>query len=196
MSERAVRVLVAEDEALIRMDLVEMLADAGYDVVAAVGDGATAVERAIALNPDLCLFDVKMPRLDGIAAAGQVASASSAGVVLLTAFSDRTLASQAAQAGVVAYLVKPVTEADLIPTMEVALARTAQMHTLAAEVASLQERLEARTIVERAKGELQMRLGLSEAQAFRWLQKRAMDRRVSLREVAQVVLDGVTDTPT
>lgn len=195
MTARA-RIVVAEDEALIRMDLVEMLADAGYDVVAAVGDGATAVERAIALNPDLCLFDVKMPRLDGIAAAGQVASASSAGVVLLTAFSDRTLASQAAQAGVVAYLVKPVTEADLIPTMEVALARTAQMHTLAAEVASLQERLEARTIVERAKGELQTRLGLSEAQAFRWLQKRAMDRRVSLREVAQVVLDGVTDTPT
>lgn len=195
MTARA-RIVVAEDEALIRMDLVEMLVDAGYDVVAAVGDGATAVERAIALNPDLCLFDVKMPRLDGIAAAGQVASASSAGVVLLTAFSDRTLASQAAQAGVVAYLVKPVTEADLIPTMEVALARTAQMHTLAAEVASLQERLEARTIVERAKGELQTRLGLTEAQAFRWLQKRAMDRRVSLREVAQVVLDGVTDTPT
>lgn len=185
------RVVVAEDEALIRLDLVEMLTDAGYDVVAAVQDGAAAVERAVALNPDLCLFDVKMPKLDGIAAAGQVITACSAGVVLLTAFSDRTLVEQAALAGVVGYLVKPVSEADLIPTMDVALARTAQMHALASEVASLQERLAARATVERAKGELQARLGLTEAQAFRWLQKRAMDRRLSLREVAQVVLDGL-----
>jgi response regulator NasT len=185
------RVVVAEDEALIRMDLVEMLGELGYDVVAEAGDGETAVRLAEDLRPDLVMLDVKMPVLDGISAASRIAAARVAPVVMLTAFSQRELVERARDAGAMAYLVKPFTQADLVPAIELAVSRYAEITTLEAEVADLGEQIETRKRVERAKSLLQQRYGLSEPEAFRWMQKSAMDRRLSMREVADVVLREV-----
>jgi two-component system, response regulator PdtaR len=183
------RVVIAEDEALIRMDLAEMLAEEGYDVVAAVDDGEQAIARTEELRPDLVILDVKMPRLDGIAAAQSIASRRIAPVVMLTAFSQRDLVESARDAGAMAYLVKPFGKSDLLPAIEMAVSRFAELQQLEAEVADLSERLETRKVVDRAKGVLQQQLGLSEPDAFRWIQKTAMDLRLSMREVA----DGVVE---
>jgi two-component system, response regulator PdtaR len=187
----AARIVVAEDEAIIRMDLVEMLSEAGYVVVGQAADGETAVSLVRDLRPDLALLDVKMPILDGISAAEQISAENLAAVVLLTAFSDRALVARAAQAGAMGYLVKPIGRADLVPALEVALARHGQMLMLEREVGSLQDQIAARVVVERAKGELMSRLGLSESESFQWLRKRAMDRRLPLVEVARTILDGL-----
>lgn len=183
------RVLVAEDEALIRLDLVEMLREQGYDVVAEAADGEEAVRLAQELRPDLVFLDVKMPILDGVSAAEQIAAERIAPVVMLTAFSQRELVERAREAGAMAYLVKPFTHLDLVPAVELALGRFAELRTLEAEVADLSDRLETRKLVERAKSRLQEQYGLTEPQAFRWMQKAAMDRRLGMRDVAQVVLD-------
>ncbi|HEY0903310.1 MAG TPA: response regulator [Marmoricola sp.] len=183
------RVVIAEDESLIRMDLAEMLAEEGYDVVAAVDDGEQAVVRTEELRPDLVILDVKMPRLDGIAAAQRIASQRIAPVVMLTAFSQRDLVESARDAGAMAYLVKPFGKSDLLPAIEMAVSRFAELQQLEAEVADLNERLATRKVVDRAKGVLQEKLGLSEPDAFRWIQKTAMDLRLSMREVA----DGVVE---
>ena len=182
-------VVIAEDEALIRMDLAEMLAEEGYDVVAAVDDGEQAIARTEELRPDLVILDVKMPRLDGIAAAERIASQRIAPVVILTAFSQRDLVESARDAGAMAYLVKPFGKSDLLPAIEMAVSRFAELQQLEAEVADLQERLETRKSVDRAKGVLQKELGLSEPEAFRWIQKTAMDLRLSMRQVAEGVVE-------
>ena len=181
------RVVVAEDEALIRMDLVEMLGEQGYDVVGEAGDGARAIELAEDLRPDLVILDVQMPVLDGIAAAERIAQARIAPVVILTAFSQRDLVERARDAGAMAYLVNPFSAGDLVPAIEMAVSRFAEIGLLEQEVADLSERLETRKAVDRAKGVLQTDLGLSEPEAFRWIQKTAMDLRLSMRQVA----DGV-----
>ena len=181
-------VVIAEDEALIRMDLAEMLAEEGYDVVAAVDDGEQAVARTEELRPDLVILDVKMPRLDGIAAAQRIASQRIAPVVMLTAFSQRDLVESARDAGAMAYLVKPFGKSDLLPAIEMAVSRFAELQMLEAEVADLTERLETRKAVDRAKGVLQQQLDLSEPDAFRWIQKTAMDLRLSMRQVAEGVI--------
>ena len=184
------RVLVAEDEALIRLDLKEMLLEEGYDVVGEAGDGEQAVRLAEELKPDLVILDVKMPVLDGISAAEQIVSQRIAPVVMLTAFSQRDLVERAVEAGAMAYLVKPFAKSDLIPTIEVAISRAAQLSALEAEVGDLTERLETRKVVDRAKGRLQSEHGMSEPDAFRWIQKTSMDRRTSMRAVAEGVLEG------
>ena len=188
---RPLRVVVAEDEALIRLDLVEMLREEGYDVVGQAGDGEEAVRLAEELRPDLVMLDVKMPVLDGISAAERIAAARIAPVVMLTAFSQRELVERARDAGAMAYLVKPFTQSDLVPAIELAVSRYAEITTLESEVADLAERFETRKRVERAKSLLQQKYGLSEPDAFRWLQKSAMDRRLSMREVADVVIREV-----
>ncbi len=185
------RVVVAEDEALIRLDLVEMLRDEGYDVVGQAGDGEEAVRLAEELRPDVVMLDVKMPVLDGISAAERITGARIAPVVMLTAFSQRELVERARDAGALAYLVKPFTQGDLVPAIELAVSRHAEITTLESEVADLGERLETRKRVERAKSLLQTTYSLSESEAFRWLQKSAMDRRLSMREVADVVIREV-----
>jgi AmiR/NasT family two-component response regulator len=181
------RVVIAEDEALIRMDLAEMLVEEGYDVVGQAGDGQKAVDLAEELRPDLVILDVKMPVLDGIAAAERIAEQRIAPVVILTAFSQRDLVERARDAGAMAYLVKPFSRSDLVPAIEMAVSRFGEVDLLEREVADLTERLEARKAVERAKGVLQKELGLTEPEAFRWIQKTAMDLRLSMRQVA----DGV-----
>ncbi len=181
--------VIAEDEALIRMDLAEMLAEEGYDVVGQAGDGETAVDLAEQHRPDLVVLDVKMPRLDGIAAAQRIASQRIAPVVILTAFSQRDLVERARDAGAMAYLVKPFSKNDLMPAIEMAVSRFAELQQLEAEVADLSERLETRKLVDRAKGVLQERLELSEPDAFRWIQKTAMDLRLSMRQVAEGVVE-------
>jgi response regulator NasT len=186
------RVVVAEDETLIRLDLVEMLREEGYDVVGEAGDGEAAVRLAEELRPDLVMLDVKMPVLDGISAAERIATARIAPVVMLTAFSQRELVERARDAGAMAYLVKPFTQSDLVPAIELAVSRYAEITTLEAEVADLEERFETRKRVERAKSLLQQAYALSETDAFRWLQKSAMDRRLSMREVADVVIREVS----
>jgi len=185
------RVLVAEDEALIRMDLREMLEEEGYDVCGEAGDGATAVRLARELRPALVMLDVKMPVLDGISAAEQIVSERIAPVVILTAFSQRDLVERARQAGAMAYLVKPFQKKDLLPTIEMAVSRFAELVALEREVADLNGRLEVRKLVDRAKGVLQSEHGLTEPDAFRWIQRRSMDQRVTMRAVAQDVVDGV-----
>jgi len=181
-------VVIAEDEALIRMDLAEMLTDEGYDVVGQAGDGAKAIELAEQLRPDLVILDVKMPVLDGIAAAERIAGQRIAPVVILTAFSQRDLVERARDAGAMAYLVKPFTQGDLVPAIEMAVTRFAEVTLLEQEVADLQDRLETRKAVDRAKSVLQQQLQLSEPEAFRWIQKTAMDLRLSMRQVAEGVV--------
>ena len=183
------RVLIAEDEALIRLDLAEMLAEAGYDVVAQARDGEEAVELAREHRPDLVIMDVKMPRLDGIAAASIVATERIAPVVMLTAFSQRELVERARDAGAMAYLVKPFTITDLVPAIEMAASRFAEISALEREVDDLSERLAARKVIEQAKAHLQQSLGLSEPDAFGWIQRTAMDRRMTMRQVAERVLE-------
>ena len=182
----SVRILVAEDEALIRMDLIEMLREAGYEGVAEATNGEEAIALANEHNPDLCILDVKMPVLDGISAAEKIISI--APVLMLTAFSQRELVERARDAGVMAYVVKPFSIGDLIPAIEIAISRHAQMKSLAEEVADLHERLETRKIIDRAKGILMKALNLSEPEAFSWIQRAAMDRRLTMKEVAQAVI--------
>jgi response regulator NasT len=182
----AIRILVAEDEALIRMDLVEMLQEAGYEVVAQATNGEEAIALATEHKPDLAILDVKMPVLDGISAAEKIISI--APVLMLTAFSQRELVERARDAGVMAYVVKPFTIGDLIPAIEIAISRHTQMRSLADEVADLHERLETRKVIDRAKGILMKALNLSEPEAFSWIQRAAMDRRLTMKEVAQAVI--------
>ncbi len=185
-------VVIAEDETLIRMDLAEMLVEEGYDVVGQAGDGQKAIELAEELRPDLVILDVKMPVLDGIAAAEAIAGKRIAPVVMLTAFSQRDLVERAREAGAMSYLVKPFSQTDLVPAIEMAVSRFAEIAQLESEVADLTERLETRKAVDRAKGVLQEQLSLTEPEAFRWIQKTAMDLRMSMREVAEgVVTHGV-----
>nr|WP_241185578.1 response regulator [Micrococcus luteus] len=189
--ETGLRAVVAEDETLIRLDLVEVLTGAGYRVVAEAGDGRAAVEAVREHRPDIVVMDVKMPVMDGIAAAGDIAGERLAPVVMLTAFSQRELVERARTAGAMAYVVKPFTEADLVPAIELAVARFDELRSLEAEVRDLGDRLETRKIVDRAKALLQERMRLTEAESFRWIQKTSMDRRLTMREVAQAVIDQV-----
>jgi response regulator NasT len=187
------RVVIAEDEALIRLDLKEMLEEEGYSVVGEAGDGETAVQLAEKERPDLVVLDVKMPVLDGISAAERIAAARLAPVVILTAFSQRELVERARDAGAMAYLVKPFAKSDLVPAIEIAVSRFAEVSALEAEIAGLQERLETRKLVERAKAALQDQFGMSEPAAFRWIQKTSMDRRLSMRAVAETVLSSAEE---
>ncbi len=181
-----VRILVAEDEAIIRMDLVEMLTEAGYQVVAQATNGVEAVALAQEHRPDLAILDVKMPEMDGITAAQSIIDI--APVLMLTAFSQRELVERARDAGAMAYVVKPFSIADLVPAIEIAVSRHSQMRALADEVADLHERLETRKVIDRAKGILMAALNLSEPEAFSWIQRAAMDRRLSMKAVAQAVI--------
>jgi AmiR/NasT family two-component response regulator len=180
------RILVAEDETIIRLDLVEMLTESGYEVVAQAENGAIAVELAKLHKPDLAILDVKMPEMDGITAAEQIISI--APVLMLTAFSQRDLIERARDAGVMAYVVKPFSINDLLPAIEVAISRHRQMKSLESEVADLYDRLETRKIIDRAKGILMKAMNLSEPESFNWIQKTAMDRRISMKQVAQAVI--------
>lgn len=187
------RVVVAEDEALIRLDLAEMLREEGYEVVGEAGDGQEAVELAESLRPDLVIMDVKMPRRDGIDAASEIASKRIAPIVVLTAFSQRELVERARDAGAMAYLVKPFNITDLVPAIEVAVSRFAEITALETEVATLSDRLETRKLVERAKGLLQSKHKMSEPEAFKWIQRAAMDRRTTMKRVAEVVLETLEE---
>jgi len=184
------RVLVAEDEALIRLDLVEMLHEEGYEVAGEAGDGERAVELAEQLRPDLVIMDVKMPKKDGIEAASVIASKRIAPVVILTAFSQRDLVERARDAGAMAYLVKPFGKQDLVPAIELAVSRFAELQALESEVAGLVNQLETRKMVERAKGLLMTKHNMNEAEAFRWIQRTAMDRRTTMRAVADAVIEN------
>ena len=181
------RILIAEDETLIRMDLAEMLRENGYEVVGEATNGEEAVALSNELKPDLAILDVKMPKLDGISAAEKIVEI--APVLMLTAFSQKDLVERALDAGVMAYVVKPFTIDDLIPAIEIAATRHAQMLALKSEVADLTERLETRKLVDRAKGLLMQAMKLSEPEAFKWIQRTAMDKRVSMKEVAEAVID-------
>jgi response regulator NasT len=186
--------VIAEDEALIRMDLAEMLQEEGYEVVGQAGDGESAVKLATEHRPDLVILDVKMPVLDGISAAERIGAEKVAPVLMLTAFSQRELVERARDAGAMAYLVKPFSKADLVPAIEMATTRYEEMRALENEVADLAARFETRKLVDRAKGLLQAQLDMTEPEAFRWIQKTSMDRRLTMREVAQAVIDG-TNAP-
>ncbi|MGW5334969.1 ANTAR domain-containing response regulator [Streptomyces bauhiniae] len=182
------RVVIAEDEALIRLDLKEMLEEEGYTVVGEAGDGEQAVELAREHKPDLVILDVKMPKLDGISAAEKIAEESIAPVLMLTAFSQRDLVERARDAGAMAYLVKPFSKTDVVPAIEMAVSRFTELKQLEQEVADLSQRLETRKLVDRAKSILQTEYGLSEPAAFRWIQKTSMDRRLSMQQVAEAVI--------
>ena len=182
------RVLIAEDEALIRLDLREMLIEEGYDVVGEAGDGETAVRLAQELKPDLVILDIKMPIMDGLAAAERIASEHLAAVVILTAFSQRDLVERARAAGAMAYLVKPFQKSDLVPAIEIALSRYSEIAALESEVATLTDRLETRKLVERAKGQLMTAYSMTEPQAFKWIQRTAMDHRLTMRQVAERIM--------
>ena len=183
----AKRVLVAEDETLIRLDIVETLTAAGYDVVGEAADGQEAIDLAVELEPDVCVLDVKMPKVEGITAAEEIPTT----IVMLTAFSQKELVQRAAEVGAMAYVTKPFGPSDLIPAVEIALSRKAQIDALEADVADLTERFETRKRVDRAKGLLIDRMDMTEPEAFRWIQKTSMDRRLSMREVADAVIDQV-----
>jgi response regulator NasT len=188
-ASRPRRVLIAEDEALIRLDLREMLLEEGFEVVGEAGDGETALALATELRPDLVIMDVKMPVLDGISAAERLTKEHIAPVVLLTAFSQKELVERATEAGALAYVVKPFTPNDLIPAIEIALARYAQIIALEAEVSDLVERFATRKLVDRAKGLLNEKMGLTEPEAFRWIQKASMDRRLTMHDVSLAIID-------
>jgi two-component system, response regulator PdtaR len=190
VSTETIRVIIAEDEALIRLDLKEMLEEEGYSVVAEVGDGQQAVDRATELRPDLVILDIQMPVLDGLSAAEQIAAARIAPVIVLTAFSQRELVERARDAGAMAYLVKPFSKNDLVPAIEVARARFSEMTALDSEVRTLEERLETRKVVEKAKGLLMAEQGITEAEAFRWIQRTAMNQRTSMKALAQSIVDA------
>ncbi|MBM3721795.1 MAG: response regulator [Actinobacteria bacterium] len=181
------RILIAEDETLIRMDLAEMLRESGYEVVGEATNGEEAVNLAKELKPDLSILDVKIPKIDGITAAESIVEISP--VLMLTAFSQKDLVERAVDAGVMAYVVKPFTINDLLPAIEIAITRHSQMLALRAEASDLAERLETRKLIDRAKGILMQAMKLSEPEAFKWIQRTAMDRRVSMKEVAQAVID-------
>jgi AmiR/NasT family two-component response regulator len=185
----SLRVVVAEDEALIRLDLVEMLSEAGYEVVGQAGDGEAAISITEKEKPDLVVMDVKMPKLDGISAAERIANQRIAPVVILTAFSQRDLVERARDAGAMAYLTKPFTIEDLMPAIELAVSRFQEIKQLDAEVTDLQDQLKARKLIEKAKGILMKNLKISEPEAFKWMQKTAMDKRRSMTDVAQLVMD-------
>jgi AmiR/NasT family two-component response regulator len=185
------RVLVVEDEALIRLDLTEMLTEEGYVIAGEAGDGEQAVALARELRPDLVIMDVKMPKMDGIAAAGSIVEEKIAPVVMLTAFSQRDLIEQARDAGAMAYLVKPFARHELVPAIELAVSRFAEKRALEDEVATLTDRLETRKVVDRAKGLLMTRQNMTEPEAFRWIQRTAMDRRTTMKAVAEAIVDGL-----
>jgi len=185
-TQKKIQIVVAEDETIIRLDLVEMLTEAGYEVVAQAENGAVAVDLAKLHKPDLVILDVKMPIMDGITAAEQIINI--APVLMLTAFSQRELVERARDAGVMAYVVKPFSISDLVPAIEIAISRHSQMKSLEAEVADLYDRLETRKIIDRAKGILMKAMNLSEPESFTWIQKTAMDRRISMKQVAQAVI--------
>lgn len=185
------KVLVVEDEALIRMDLAEMLTEEGYVVAGEAGDGEQALELARRLHPDLVIMDIKMPKVDGITAAAAIVEERIAPVVMLTAFSQRDLIEQARDAGAMAYLVKPFARHELVPAIELAVSRFAEKRALEDEVATLSERLETRKVVDRAKGLLMTRQQMTEPEAFRWIQRTAMDRRTTMKAVAEAVVDGL-----
>ncbi|HPF75997.1 MAG TPA: response regulator [Phycicoccus elongatus] len=187
----AKRILVAEDEAIIRLDLAEMLTEAGYDVVGQASNGEQAVTMTRDLAPDLVIMDVKMPVLDGITAAERIGAERICPVVMLTAFSQTELVERARDAGVMAYVVKPFTAADVTPAIDIALSRWGELKALESEIADLGDRLETRKAVDRAKGVLMTKLKITEAEAFRWIQKTAMDRRMGMREVAEAVVAGM-----
>lgn len=191
----ALRVVVAEDESLIRLDLVEMLREEGYEVVGEAADGQQAVDLAVELRPDLVIMDVKMPRRDGIDAASEIAEKRIAPVVILTAFSQRELVEKARDAGAMAYLVKPFSKADLMPAVELAASRYTEISSLESEIADLQERLETRKLIERAKGKLMESQSLTEPQAFKWIQRAAMDRRTTMKAVAEVIIETLDAPP-
>lgn len=185
------KVLVAEDETLIRLDIVETLTDAGYEVVAEAGDGEAAYQAALENHPDLCVMDVKMPKMDGITAAEKIMKDISCAVVMLTAFSQKELVERARDAGAMAYVVKPFTPAELLPAIEIALSRHAEIQSLEGEVADLQDRFETRKVVDRAKGLLMENMEMSEPDAFRWIQTTSMNRRLTMREVAEAVVEQI-----
>ena len=187
------RVLVAEDDSLIRMDLTEMLREEGYDVVGEAPNGQVAVDLTESLSPDLVIMDVKMPVRDGIDAAGEIARKRLAPVVMLTAFSQRDFVEKARDAGAMAYLVKPFSKADLVPAIEVAVSRYTELTTLEREIADMNDRLATRKLVERAKGLLMSSQSLSEPEAFKWIQRAAMDRRTTMKAVAEVVVETLGD---
>ena len=194
MSEEATeprRVLFAEVEGLIRLDIVETLSGAGFEIVGEASNGEEAVKLALELEPDLCVMDVKMPKMDGITAAEKILAELSCAVVMLTAFSQTELVERARDAGAMAYVVKPFTPADLIPAVEIALSRHQEIESLEEEVADLADRFETRKRVDRAKGLLMKNMGMTEPDAFRWIQKTSMDRRLSMREVADAVINQV-----
>jgi AmiR/NasT family two-component response regulator len=190
-TQPARRVIVAEDETLIRLDIIEILRGEGYDVVGEADNGEKAVQLAEELKPDLVLMDVKMPVMDGISAAEKIVKARIAPVVLLTAFSQKELVERARDAGAMAYVVKPFTPADLIPALEIALSRHEEIKALENEVSDLQEQFATRKLVERAQSLLTTKMGLTEPEAFRWIQKTSMDRRLSMREVAETIINQV-----
>lgn len=190
--DSAIRVLIAEDEALIRLDLKEMLLEEGFDVIAEVSDGATAVRMARDLRPDLCILDLKMPVMDGIQAAEQITGERLSAVLILTAFSQRDLIEKARRAGAMAYLVKPFQKHDLLPAIEIAAGRFKDLQGLEAEVGTLTDRLEARKVVDRAKGLLMEHEGMTEPQAFRHIQKSAMEERQTMKHIAEQIIATLT----
>lgn len=192
MSEKT-RIIVAEDESLIRMDIVSTLTDAGYEVIAEAGDGEEAIAKATELLPDLVVMDVKMPKMDGISAAKKLAELHIP-VVMLTAFSDTDIISSASESGAMAFVVKPFSPADLLPSIAIALSRAEELSELEAEVADLSERLETRKLMDRAKGLLQTRMKLTEPDAFRWIQKASMDRRLTMAQVAKTVIEQLGES--
>lgn len=190
-TNNAIRAIVVEDETLIRLDIIETLKDAGFDVVAEGSNGEEAIELAAEHEPDLIVMDVKMPGMDGLTAAERINNKQRCAIVMLTAFSQKEIVDRAKEVGAMAFVVKPFTPADLIPAVEIALSRHQEIISLEAEVSSLADQFETRKRVDRAKGLLQEQMGLTEPEAFRWIQKTSMDRRLTMREVADAVIDQV-----